>query len=139
MAHRRLLDKVPQPRAPRADVGEVLAVRVSPRARADRLLGFRPQAADSAARGAGAVLWVQVAVPPEGGRANRALVALVAHAAGVPRRMLALVAGRRSRHKLLRVPAGTTAATTQRTNSLLGPSRNIVIHGIPNAPGTHVR
>ena len=66
MAHRRLSDKVPQPREPRADAGEVLALRVTPRAGVDRLLGFRPQAADSAARGARDVLWVQVAAPPEG-------------------------------------------------------------------------
>ena len=111
MAHRRPLDKVPQPRA---DGAEVLALRVTPRAGADRLLGFRPQTADSAARGADEVLWVQVAAPPEGGRANRALVALVAQAAGVPRRTLALVAGGRGRHKLLRVPAGTTALLRRR-------------------------
>ena len=109
MAHRRPLDKVPPPRA---GAGEVLAVRVTPRARADRLLGFRPQAADGGARnprGAGEVLCAQVTAPPEGGRANRALVTLVARAAGVPRGAVVLESGARSRNKLLRVPAGTAA------------------------------
>ena len=114
MAHRRLLDKVPQPRAPRADVGEVLAVRVSPRARADRLLGFRPQAGGGGRRSADEVLHAQVTAAPEGGRANRALAGLVARAAGLPRRAVVLVAGDRGRNKLLRVPAGTTALLRRR-------------------------
>ena len=109
MAHRRALDKIPE-----ADAGEVLAVRVTPRAGVDRLLGFRPQAAGAAARGMGEVLWAQVAAPPEGGRANRALTALVARAAGVPRRAVALLAGGRGRNKLLRVPTGTTELLRRR-------------------------
>ena len=93
--------------------GELLAVRVTPRARADRLLGFRSRAAADGGgrvtRGAGEVLLAQVTAAPEAGKANRALTALLARTAGVPRRAVQLVTGARSRDKLLRVPAGTTA------------------------------
>lgn len=102
---------------------EVLAVRVTPRAARNRLLGFRPvdgstvhrsaPAARASARASGAfeeILVVQVTAPPEGGRANRALVVLLARSAGVPRRAIELIAGERSRNKLVRVPAGTTAS-----------------------------
>jgi len=115
MAHRRPLDKVPEAdKAETADAGEVLAVRVSPRARADRLLGFRQQDGGGSRRSAGEVLHAQVTAAPEGGRANRALAALVARAAGVPRRAVVLVGGRRGRIKLLRVPAGTAALLRRR-------------------------
>ena len=112
MAHRRPLDKAPEANA--TDAGEVLAVRVSPRARGDRLLGFRQQDGGGGRRTAGEVLHAQVTAAPEGGRANRALAALVARAAGVPRRAVVLVAGGRGRNKLLRVPAGTTALLRRR-------------------------
>jgi uncharacterized protein len=45
----------------------------------------------------------RVAVPPERGRANRALVELVAELAGVPRDRVALVAGASSRRKVVEV------------------------------------
>ena len=112
MAHRRLLDKVPE--ADAADAGEVLAVRVSPRARADLLLGFRQQGGGGGRRSPGEVLHAQVTAAPERGRANRALAALVARAAGLPRRAVVLVAGGHGRNKLLRVPAGTTALLRRR-------------------------
>jgi uncharacterized protein (TIGR00251 family) len=45
----------------------------------------------------------RIAAPPEGGRANRALVELVAELAGVPRERVSLVAGARSRRKVVEV------------------------------------
>jgi uncharacterized protein len=45
----------------------------------------------------------RVAAPPERGRANRALVALVAELAGVGRERVAVVAGAGSRRKVLEV------------------------------------
>ena len=102
-------------------MAEVLAVRVTPHAARDRLLGFRrreglparhPAAAGRGVRSEAAqqVLVVQVTAPPEGGRANRALIALLARSAGIPRRDVELIAGARNRDKLVRVPAGTTAS-----------------------------
>ena len=115
MAHRRPLDKAPDTdKADIAAAGEVLAVRVSPRARADRLLGFRQQDGGAGRRSPGEVLHAQVTAAPEGGRANRALAALVARTAGVPRRAVVLVAGGRGRYKLLRVPTGIAALLRRR-------------------------
>jgi uncharacterized protein (TIGR00251 family) len=45
----------------------------------------------------------RVAAPPERGRANRALVGLVAELAGVPRDRVALVAGASGRRKVVEV------------------------------------
>ncbi len=45
----------------------------------------------------------RIAAPPEGGRANRALVELLAEALGVRRDQVAVVAGRRGRRKVVEV------------------------------------
>jgi uncharacterized protein (TIGR00251 family) len=45
----------------------------------------------------------RVAAPPERGRANRALVELLAEALGVPRDRLTVVAGRTARRKVVEV------------------------------------
>ncbi len=50
-------------------------------------------------------LKARVAAPPEGGRANRELIALVARSLGVDRRRVRLVAGAASRDKILEVDA----------------------------------
>jgi uncharacterized protein (TIGR00251 family) len=52
---------------------------------------------------AGGALRVRLAAPPHEGRANAALIALVADALGVAPRAVELVRGASSRHKLLRV------------------------------------
>lgn len=44
---------------------------------------------------------VRVAAPPEGGKANKAVLALLADTLGVPRRDLALAAGGSSRDKVV--------------------------------------
>src|SRR5207249_739179 len=78
----------------RAVAGGVrVAVRLSPRARADRIDGLA-RLADGTA-----VLKVAVTAPPEGGRANEALLRLLAAAWRLPRRDLSLAAGARSRSK----------------------------------------
>lgn len=74
-----------------------VAVRLTPRGRADRLLGIARLADGSP------VLKVSVTAPPAEGRANDALLQLLAREWGVPRRDLAIVGGLKSRSKTVRV------------------------------------
>ena len=67
-------------------------MRLQPRARRDEIVGER-----------GGSVVVRVTAPPLDGRANAALVALVAKRAGVPKRNVTIARGQRSRDKLLRV------------------------------------
>ena len=82
--------------------GVALPVRVVPRAGRDAL--------DGVVEGA---LRVRLAAPPVEGAANRALLAFLADALGVPRRDLALLRGERGRHKLVLV-RGLTADEVRR-------------------------
>lgn len=68
-----------------------LAVRVTPKASTDRIA-----AADGKVR-------VWVTAPPDKGKANKAVVALVAGALGVPKSAVTLVRGETGREKLLRI------------------------------------
>jgi len=67
-------------------------VRLTPRARQDTLIGWRHH-----------VLWAQVSAPPVEGRANEALVCLLAQSLKVPRRQVRLVSGHGSRQKVVAV------------------------------------
>jgi len=69
-----------------------LEVEVAPRSRKPGVVGRR-----------GGALRVRVASPPEGGRANKELVALVARFLGVKRGAVSVVRGATSRRKLLEV------------------------------------
>lgn len=69
-----------------------LEVEVAPRSRKPGVAGRR-----------GGALRVRVASPPEGGRANKELVALVAGFLGVRRGAVSIVKGATSRRKLLEV------------------------------------
>jgi uncharacterized protein YggU (UPF0235/DUF167 family) len=60
------------------------------------------------------VLRVRVAAPPLDGRANDAVVLLIARAAGLPRSAVSLVGGERSRDKTLRVVGLGAAALRER-------------------------
>jgi len=80
-----------------------IAVRLTPRSRADRIAGIA-RLADGAA-----ILKVSVSAPPLDGRANEALLQLLAEEWGIPRRDLAIVGALKSRSKLVRIagdPAG---------------------------------
>jgi uncharacterized protein len=70
-----------------------VTIRLSPRAKADRLLALTATAAG------GYAIKASVTAPPEGGRANEALLQLLARAWRLPRRDLAIVAGTASRNK----------------------------------------
>ena len=74
----------------------LLRVRVQPRARANVVKGWRGEA-----------LSVSVSAAPEGGKANRAVIALLADALAVPPSSISLVRGAASRDKWFNLPAGT--------------------------------
>jgi len=74
-----------------------VAIRLTPRAGSDRLLGV------AAAADGHCALKASVTAPPQDGRANEALLRLLARAWEIPRRDLAIVAGAASRHKTVRV------------------------------------
>jgi uncharacterized protein len=89
-----------------------IAVRLAPRARADRIDGVA-RLADGAA-----VLKVRVTAPPAEGRANDALLQLLANEWDVPRRDLAVVLGAKSRNKIVGV-TGDTALLLKRLGAAL--------------------
>ena len=78
-----------------ADRQGQLAIRATPNARTDAI-ALPPQ-------GAPPVLAIRVAAPPEDGRANAAILALLAKALGRPRSSLTLVRGLSGRDKLVRI------------------------------------
>ena len=78
--------------------GAVLRVRVIPRAREDRVVGL-----------VGNRLKVRLQAPPVSGKANKALLKLLARQLALPARNLTLVSGATARDKGVRV-AGSTAA-----------------------------
>ena len=79
-----------------------LHVRLTPRAKRDAIEGWREGA-----------LRVRVVAPPVEGKANEALLRLLAKALDVPVRDLAIVAGTTSRHKTVEV-AGLDDETVRR-------------------------
>jgi uncharacterized protein (TIGR00251 family) len=72
-----------------------LRVRLQPRAGRTEVVGER--------EGVVGVVVIRVAAPPVDGRANEALCAFIAERAGVPKRSVSVVAGERSRDKVVRV------------------------------------
>lgn len=89
-----------------------VAVRLTPRAGADRLDGVALLADGSP------VLKVLVTAPPAEGRANDALLQLLAREWRVPRRDLTIVGGNKSRSKIVHV-AGDPAALLKRLGAAL--------------------
>lgn len=90
----------------------LLAVRLTPRAAGERLGGLWRDADGQAWLAAG------VTAPPDKGRANAALIALLAERLDLPRSTISLEAGDTSRLKRLRI-AGVDAATAQRIEALI--------------------
>lgn len=89
-----------------------LAVRLTPRAKADRVLGVAATAEGKR------VVRVSVTAPPEDGRANEALLQLLARVWQLSRRDLAIVAGTTSRHKTVSV-AGDPRQLAGRLGALI--------------------
>lgn len=80
----------------------LFSVRVQPKASANKILGEH----------AGA-LKVAVTAPPEKGKANAAVVALLSEALGVPKSAVEIVRGRTSRTKTLRIKGLTKEILSQ--------------------------
>jgi uncharacterized protein (TIGR00251 family) len=87
-----------------------VSVRLQPRARRDEVIGER----------AGAIV-IRVTAPPVDGKANAALCAFVARAAGVPPSRVSVVRGQTSRDKVVRVDGVDEEILKQ---ALLGQSSN---------------
>jgi uncharacterized protein len=95
-----------------ASGGVRIAVRLTPRGRGDRIEGI-VRLADGTP-----ILKASVGAPPEDGRANEALLRLLAAEWGLARRDLAIAAGARSRNKSVHV-AGDPAALLARLGAAL--------------------
>ena len=83
--------------------GVRLAVRLTPKASAERIIGLADEA------DGGVVLKVAVTAPPEGGKANAALVKLLARCFRLPPRDLAVVRGISDRRKVVAVTGAPRA------------------------------
>jgi uncharacterized protein (TIGR00251 family) len=99
------------PLSPARD-GLRVAIRLTPRAKADRVL-----AVATATEGR-QVVRASVTAAPENGRANEALLQLLARAWRLPRRELAIVAGGGSRHKTVHI-AGDPRQLLDRLSALI--------------------
>jgi uncharacterized protein (TIGR00251 family) len=93
--------------------GVRVTVRLTPKASSDRILGV---VVDDAGRPA---VKASVSAPPEDGKANAALMKLLAKACGVPRSALSLVSGQTHRTKLVEI-AGDPADLERRLGAALG-------------------
>jgi uncharacterized protein (TIGR00251 family) len=89
-----------------------VAIRLTPRGRADRIEGVVHLSDGRPA------LKVSVTAPPAEGRANDALVELLAREWRVPKRDLAISGGLRSRDKSVRI-AGDPAALLKQIGALI--------------------
>jgi uncharacterized protein (TIGR00251 family) len=83
-----------------------ITVRLTPRASRDEVLGFQ-----------GEVLRVRVKAPPVEGRANEALLRLLAKVLEIPRSSLAIVWGQTSRDKIVAVDGLEAAEVRRRVES----------------------
>jgi uncharacterized protein len=91
-----------------------LAVRLTPKASASRIIGLAPEA------DGGVALKVAVTAAPESGKANDALLALVAELLDLKRRDVTLTLGAAHRRKLVHV-AGNPAVLARRLEEVLRP------------------
>ncbi len=91
--------------------GVVLHVRLTPKSSAARIAGVED-------RGGKPVLKAYVTTPPEDGKANAALVALIADWLGVTKSAVAMAAGQKSRLKSVSV-GGDAGALLEKIAALL--------------------
>ena len=96
-----------------ADTGVELAVRVTPNAARNAVEGVQTRAYGPALR-------LRVTAPPDRGRANKAVLALLAKALPVPKSAITIVAGETARDKLLNI-AGDPARLDAALRALAAP------------------
>ncbi len=96
-----------------ADGGVRVALRVTPKASRPGIAGAGRDAAGRA------FLKVRVGAPAQGGKANAAVIKLLAGAWDVPRSRICVVAGAKDRRKTLHV-AGETEALLERLSRWFG-------------------
>ena len=89
-----------------------LRLKVQPKARREGIMGLAPEAER------GPALKVAVNAPPEDGKANAAVVALLADQLGVAKAAVSVVAGATDRRKLVEI-RGEPAALQARLAALL--------------------
>jgi uncharacterized protein len=99
------------PITPTRDGVQVL-VRLSPRARSDRLRGIA-----ATAKG-GRAIKVSVTAPAQDGRANEALLQLLSQMWRIPRRDLSLAAGAGSRSKIVHVAGDSHELLTKLSSEI---------------------
>jgi uncharacterized protein (TIGR00251 family) len=92
--------------------GLTLHLRVTPNAGTDRIEGIEERDDGTS------VIRVRVKAVPDNGRANAAVLALIAEALGIPKSHVRLVAGEASRLKTVAVE-GNPGALTSRLETLL--------------------
>ena len=92
---------------PRTEDGVTVAVRVSPRARSSRIGGI---VADADGRCA---VKIAVTTVPEGGKANKAFIVLLAKSWLVPKSSITIQSGATAQRKILRIK-GDSSALKQR-------------------------
>jgi hypothetical protein len=93
-----------------------LSVKVVPRASRDEVVGWR-----------GGVLRLRVSAPPQDGRANAAVVALLAAALGVRKSAVAISAGHASAMKRVAIEGLTRNEIEQRLGSPTGHENDAAI------------
>ncbi len=93
-----------------------LSVKVVPRASCDEVVGW-----------SGGVLRLRVSAPPQDGRANAAVVALLAAALGVRKSAVAISAGHASAHKRVAIEGLTRSEVEQRLGSATGHENDAAI------------
>lgn len=73
-----------------------------------------PRASRNAIETDGKRLIARVTAPPDGGRANAAVEALLAKRLGIAKRDVAIVSGRKARNKRIRIDGMSAAAVFER-------------------------
>lgn len=82
-----------------ADNKATIEIHLQPGAKKSEVLGFR-----------GDVLWVKVSAPPEKGKANSAVIELLADWLSLPKSDLSIIRGFTARQKLIAINGLTTEA-----------------------------
>jgi uncharacterized protein (TIGR00251 family) len=93
-----------------------VSVKVVPRASRDVVVGWR-----------GGVLRLRVSAPPQDGRANAAVIALLAAALGVRKGAVAISSGHASAHKRVAIEGLTRSEVEQRLGSATGHENDAAI------------